>query len=88
MKMPTKPKEGEFTINLLLDKLRLPPLNLFNLSQYYFTFFKGQKVRCCTKIYLNFKKYTIGMSTALKKLRKLTDAREIDFSKLYKKKYR
>ena len=79
------PKEAEFTINLMLRKLRLPPLNLYNLSQSYFTFFNGRKVKYSTNIYLNFKKYTIGLGTPLKKLRKSTGAREIAFSKLLQK---
>ena len=42
-------KEAEFTINLLSGKLQL---STYNLSQYCFTFFKGRKVKSCTKMHL------------------------------------
>ena len=29
-----------------------PPLNLFDLSQYYYVFFKSRLKKCCTKIFL------------------------------------
>ena len=32
--------------------LKLPPYHLYDLSLYYFAFFKARKVKCCTKIFL------------------------------------
>ena len=46
------PEEAEFTLKLSRGKLRLPPLNLFDLSQYYYAFFKSRLKKCCTKIFL------------------------------------
>ena len=56
------PKESEFTTKVSRGKLKLTPLNLYDLSQYYYTYFKGRTAKCCTKIYLQafrkFYKYT------------------------------
>jgi hypothetical protein len=46
------PEESEFTIKLSRGKLKLPPINLYDLSQYYYTFFKSRTAKCCTKIFL------------------------------------
>ena len=51
------PEEAEFTVKVSHGKLKLPPLNLYDLSQYYFTFFKARKSKCCTKIYLQAFRY-------------------------------
>ena len=44
------PQESEFTQNLSRGKLKLPPINLYDLSQYYYAFFKSRNRKCCTKI--------------------------------------
>ena len=46
------PEEAEFTLNVSRGKLKLPPINLYDYSQYCFSFFKGRKQKCCTKIFL------------------------------------
>ena len=46
------PEEAEFTIKVSRGKLKLLPLNLYDLAQYYYAFFKARNVKCCTKIYL------------------------------------
>ena len=46
------PKESEFTLNLSRGKLKLPPINLYDLSQYYYAFFKARGTKCCTKIFM------------------------------------
>ena len=46
------PKEAEFTMNVSRGKLKLPPINLYDFSQYCYCFFKARKNKCCTKIYL------------------------------------
>ena len=44
--------ECEFTVELSRGELSLPPLNLYDLSLYYYAFFKSRNVKCCTKIFL------------------------------------
>ena len=44
--------EAEFTNNVNRGKLKLPPINLYDFSQYCYTFFKSRKEKCCTKMYL------------------------------------
>ena len=52
------PPESEFTIKLSRGKLKLPQINLYNLAQYYYAFFKARNPKCCTKIFLSaFKKF-------------------------------
>ena len=46
------PNEAEFTLNVSRGKLKLPPINLYDFSQYCYCFFKARKNKCCTKIYL------------------------------------
>ena len=46
------PDEAEFTMNVSRGKLKLPPLNLYDYSQYCYTYFKSRKDKCCTKMYL------------------------------------
>ena len=46
------PQESEFTQNLSRGKLKLPPINLYDLSLYYYAFFKSRNRKCCTKIFL------------------------------------
>ena len=46
------PEEAEFTLKVSRGKLKLPPLNLYDFSQYCYTFFQARKNKCCTKIYL------------------------------------
>ena len=46
------PKEAEFTLNVSRGKLKLPPINLYDFSQYCYCFFKTRKQKCCTKIFL------------------------------------
>ncbi len=46
------PDEAEFTLNVSRGKLKLPPLNLYDFSQYCYTYFKARKSKCCTKMYL------------------------------------
>ena len=46
------PDEAEFTLNVSRGKLKLPPINLYDFSQYCYCFFKARKNKCCTKIYL------------------------------------
>ena len=45
------PPESEFTIKLSRGKLKLPPINLYDLAQYYYAFFKARNPKCCTKIF-------------------------------------
>ena len=33
-------------------KLKLPPINLYDLSQYYYAIFKARNAMCCTKIFI------------------------------------
>ena len=46
------PPESEFTINLSRGKLKLPPIVLYDFSQYCYSFFKSRNPKCCTKIFL------------------------------------
>ena len=46
------PEEAEFTLNVSRGKLKLPPINLFDFSQYCYCFFKSRKQKCCTKTIL------------------------------------
>ena len=46
------PLVSEFTIKLSRGKLKLPPINLYDLAQYYYAFFKARNPKCCTKIFL------------------------------------
>ena len=46
------PKEAEFTLNVSRGKLKMPPINLYDFSQYCYCFFKSRKEKCCTKIFL------------------------------------
>ena len=45
-------RESEFTEKLSRGKLSFPPNDLYDLSQYMYSFFKLRKNKCCTKIYL------------------------------------
>ena len=47
------PPESEFTIKLSRGKLKLPPINLYDLAQYYYALFKARNPKCCTKIFLS-----------------------------------
>ena len=51
------PPESEFTIKLYRGKLKLPPINLYDLGQYYYAFFKARNPECCTKIFLSAFQY-------------------------------
>ena len=42
---PELPKEGEF-VELMSD----PLANLFDLSQFYYSFFKSRNPKCCSKV--------------------------------------
>ena len=42
------PTEGEF----LGGKISHPPSDLFDLSMYYYSFFKSRKQKCCQKVFL------------------------------------
>ena len=44
--------ESEFTVELSRGKLRIPPTELYELSQYCYAFFKARSSKCCTKIFL------------------------------------
>ena len=44
--------ESEFTEKLSRGKLSFPPNDLYDLSQYMYSFFKLRKKKGCTKIYL------------------------------------
>ena len=44
--------ECEFTLELSRGGLALPPLLLFDMSLYLYTFFKLRQQKCCTKIFL------------------------------------
>ena len=46
------PTEAEFTLNVSRGKLKLPPINLYDFSQYCYCFFKARKQKCCTKVFL------------------------------------
>ena len=46
------PPVSEFTIKLSRGKLKLLPINLYDLAQYYYAFFKARNPKCCTKIFL------------------------------------
>ena len=51
------PEESEFTQKLSRGKLKLPPIDLYDLAQYNYAFFKSRKAKCCTKLFLEgFKK--------------------------------
>ena len=39
-------------MNVSRGKLTLPPINLYDFSQYCYCFFKARKNKYCTKIYL------------------------------------
>ena len=54
------PPESEFTLTLSSGKLKLPPMNIYDLSQYYYAFFKARNTMCCTKIFLEAFKKTHG----------------------------
>ena len=47
------PPQSEFTIKLSRGKLKLPPINLYDLAQYYYAFIKARNPKCCTKILLS-----------------------------------
>ena len=44
--------ENEFTEMVSRGKLKHPPLDLYDLSQYLYCFFKMRKTKCCSKIFL------------------------------------
>ena len=44
--------ESDFTLQLSRGNLQLPPIDLYDLSLYCFSFFKLREVKCCTKIFL------------------------------------
>ena len=44
--------ESEFTVELSRGKLRIPSTELYELAQYYYSFFKARSKKCCTKIFL------------------------------------
>ena len=44
--------ESEFTEKISRGKLSFPANDLYDLSQYLYSFFKLRKNKCCTKIYL------------------------------------
>ena len=44
--------ESEFTVQLSRGGLQLPPIDLYDLSLYYYSFFKLRSAKCCTKIFL------------------------------------
>ena len=44
--------ECEFTLQLSRGGLKLPPLNLYDLSRYSYSFFKKRPAKCCTKLFL------------------------------------
>ena len=46
------PTEGEFLELVSRGKLSHPPSDLFDLSMYYYSFFKSRKLKCCQKIFL------------------------------------
>ena len=46
------PDEAEFTLNVSRGKLKLPPINLYDFSQYCYSFFKARERKCCTKVFL------------------------------------
>ena len=54
------PEEAEFTLKVLRVKLKLPPLNMYDVFQYCYTFFQTRKNNCCTKIYLQAFRYFHG----------------------------
>ena len=43
---------GKQLMALSRGKLKLPRINLYDLSQYYYAFFKSRNRKCCTKIIL------------------------------------
>ena len=45
-------KDSEFTLEVSRGKLSHPPKELFDLSLYYYTFFKGRTQKCCNKVFL------------------------------------
>ena len=49
---PPIPTEGEFLELVSRGKLSHPPSDLFDLSMYYYSFFKSRKLKCCQKIFL------------------------------------
>ena len=46
------PNEAEFTHNLSRGRLKLPPINLYDFSQYCYCFSNREKNKCCKNIYL------------------------------------
>ena len=46
------PDEAEFTLNVSRGKLKLPPINLYDFSQYCYSLFKARERKCCTKVFL------------------------------------
>jgi len=46
------PTEGEYLELVSRGKLSHPPSDLFDLSMYYYSFFKSRKQKCCQKIFL------------------------------------
>ena len=49
--------QSKFAVNLSRGCLYLPPVNLYDLSLYYYSFFKSKEVKCCTKIFLQAFEY-------------------------------
>ena len=43
--------EGEFLKLLSRGKLSHPPADLFDLSLYYYSFFKSRNPKCCGKVF-------------------------------------
>ena len=52
------PPEYEFTLKLSRGKLKMPPINLYDLSQYYYAIIKARNAKCCAKIFLEAFKET------------------------------
>ena len=46
------PDEAEFTLNVSRGKLKLSPINLYDFSQYCYSFFKAREIKCCTKVFM------------------------------------
>ena len=45
--------DSEFLENVSRGKLSHPPSELYDLSQYLFSFFKTREKKCCSKLYLD-----------------------------------
>ena len=51
-KFPEIPVEGEFLELVSRGKLSHPPDDLYDLSMYYYSFFKSRSQKCCGKVFL------------------------------------